>query len=189
MSLVSQDSFNLTIYLLAFIPVFLAYGLGQALTDCFQTDTDRISAPYRPLSRGVIAVRPVLIISLGGLVLLSGILIYLNLWNAVLCLLSIIGLATYTIIKKRYWFGGPFYNAWIVALLPVMGYLSISGESLLAISSENLILLLLLSFFSYANFVLIGYLKDISADREDGLPHTSRSVRLGCGCLDRRRFL
>ncbi len=36
--------------LLAFPPFFLAYGFGQALTDCFQTDTDRISAPERPLS-------------------------------------------------------------------------------------------------------------------------------------------
>jgi len=35
--------------LMAFIPFFLGYGFGQALTDCFQIDTDTISAPYRPL--------------------------------------------------------------------------------------------------------------------------------------------
>jgi len=32
---------------LAFSALFLSYGLGQALTDCFQTDTDALSAPYR----------------------------------------------------------------------------------------------------------------------------------------------
>jgi hypothetical protein len=31
---------------LAFFPFLLSYGLGQALTDCFQMDTDRISSPY-----------------------------------------------------------------------------------------------------------------------------------------------
>ena len=29
------------------IAFFLTYGLGQALTDVFQTDTDSISSPYR----------------------------------------------------------------------------------------------------------------------------------------------
>ena len=40
---------------LAFIPFFLGYGFGQALTDCFQTDTDKLSAPYRPLSKGILS--------------------------------------------------------------------------------------------------------------------------------------
>ena len=83
-------------------------------------------------------------------------------------LLSIFGLATYSIIKKKYWFGGPFYNAWIVALLPIMGYISITGESILDLSALRLSYLIIMSFFSYASFVLIGYLKDISADRVTG---------------------
>ena len=33
---------------------FVSYGFGQALTDCFQTDTDALSAPYRPLVRGLV---------------------------------------------------------------------------------------------------------------------------------------
>ena len=46
---------------------FLSYGFGQALTDCFQTDTDALSSPYRPLVRGEIARRDVLGVSLAGL--------------------------------------------------------------------------------------------------------------------------
>jgi len=168
MSLVFQESFNLQIYTLAFIPVFLGYGFGQALTDCFQLDTDRISAPSRPLSKGIISARAVMITSISGLIIISAILVYLNIWNAFLCLLSIIGLTSYSIIKKRYWFGGPLHNAWIVALLPIMGYISITGESILALSEPRILQLVILSFFSYTSFVLIGYLKDISADRETG---------------------
>jgi len=41
--------------LLVFVASFLSYGFGQALTDCFQTDTDALSAPYRPLVRGTVS--------------------------------------------------------------------------------------------------------------------------------------
>jgi len=151
----------------AFIPFFFGYGFGQALTDCFQTDTDKLSAPYRPLSKGVISIRSVLMVSITGLTL-SGILLYLlhplSLW---LCLLSVFGLATYSYIKKNFWFGGPFYNAWIVALLPIMGFFTA-----LQASEKNftptLYIYPAVSFFSYANFVLIGYLKDIVADKATG---------------------
>ena len=64
--------------LIAFIPLFLSYGLGQALTDCFQTDTDAISSPYRPLVRGIISKSQVLAVSLAGLTASVLILIYLN---------------------------------------------------------------------------------------------------------------
>jgi 4-hydroxybenzoate polyprenyltransferase len=168
MSIVFQESFNLQFYILGLISFFLAYGFGQALTDCFQMDTDSISAPSRPLSKGLIGVKAVMITSISGLIIVSAILVYINIWNVLICLLSIIGLATYSIVKKRYWFGGPFYNAWIVALLPIMGYISITGESIPDLSTPGLSQLVIMSFFSYASFVLIGYLKDISADRETG---------------------
>src|SRR5687767_4482618 len=41
----------------AAIVFFFGYGFGQALTDCFQTDTDKLSAPYRPLSKEIISIR------------------------------------------------------------------------------------------------------------------------------------
>ncbi len=59
----------------AFIPFFLGYGFGQALTDCFQTETDKLSAPYRPLSKEIISIRSVFIVSMTGL-FASGILFY-----------------------------------------------------------------------------------------------------------------
>jgi 4-hydroxybenzoate polyprenyltransferase len=152
--------------LLTFLPFFLGYGFGQALTDCFQVDTDSISAPYRPLSQGIVSPKSIGIVSVLGLVFCATILISYNYLNAIFGLMSIIGLATYSFFKKRFWFAGPFYNAWIVALLPIMGFLAMTDFGWYDLSNPDLVSVVLLSFFSYANFVLIGYLKDISADRE-----------------------
>jgi 4-hydroxybenzoate polyprenyltransferase len=168
MSLVQLDNISTTQYLLTFIPLFLGYGFGQALTDCFQMDTDKISAPYRPLSQGKISSSAVFWVSISGLVAISSVLVYLNIWNALLCLLSILGLAAYSIVKRRYWFAGPFFNAFIVVLLPIMGFISLSGGFLTSFLDSTLLKLLVVTFFSYSSFVLIGYLKDISADKETG---------------------
>lgn len=155
--------------MLVFAFFFLGYGLGQALTDCFQTDTDKISAPYRPLSQDLVTPLSVGLVSLVGLILGGIVLIWANVWNLPFAVLSVFGLATYSFFK-HYWFAGPFYNAWIVMLLPVMGYLSLSDADLrdLLHQPAEFYYILGLSFFAYANFVLMGYLKDISADRETG---------------------
>jgi len=156
---------------LAFFPLFLSYGLGQALTDCFQMDTDALSSPYRPLIRGDISRTQVLTVSLVGLV--SGVLILACLNPAILIPggLAVLGLLTYTIFKKTWW-GGPPWNSWIVALLPLigrwverdypLGRLFHSGDSWAFGLSVAAV------FFGYANFVVMGYFKDISADRQTG---------------------
>jgi len=169
MAFADYDSPIWTQRLLIFGAFFFSYGLGQALTDCFQIDTDRLSSPYRPLSQNLVTPFTVGAVSIVGLTLVGGILAWANIWNIPLVLLSIFGLATYSWVK-RFWFAGPFYNAWIVMLLPAMGYLSVSGSHLqdLLYQPGSFYYVLGLSFFSYANFVLIGYLKDISADRETG---------------------
>ena len=147
---------------------FLAYGFGQALTDCFQTDTDALSAPYRPLAQGKLGRTNVLLISLSGLVAGGAILVAYNPLNAILVTLGITGLATYTWFKRRWW-GGPFYNAWIVADLCLIGYAAGLGASEASWEWTNgLSLTLLAVFFAYANFVLAGYFKDVSSDRETG---------------------
>jgi len=152
---------------IALIPFFLGYGFGQALTDCFQTDTDKLSAPYRPLSKGIVSIRSVLVVSIIGL-LSSGLLFYLLhpvcFW---LSLLAVFGLATYSYVKKNFWFGGPFYNAWIVSLLVVMGYFATMDRATKLFPS-SLYPFVVITFFSYASFVLIGYLKDIEADKATG---------------------
>ena len=151
---------------LAFIPFFLGYGFGQALTDCFQTDTDRLSAPYRPLSRGELSVKAVGTISISGLLFCAFLLLYLDLISFLLSILAVFGLSTYSYIKKRIWWGGPFYNAWIVALLPLMGYFAVSAGN--PFNEQTILPYLLITFFAYASFVLIGYLKDIEADKATG---------------------
>jgi len=152
-------------FLMAFIPFFLGYGFGQALTDCFQIDTDSISAPYRPLVKKEVSPKSVGIVSIIGLFIISISVIYLNPYNFIWGALSVIGLITYTYFKRNFWFAGPFYNGWIVMLLPIMGYMAVSGIDLKGLASRNVLFLALLTLFAYANFVLIGYLKDISADR------------------------
>jgi len=157
----------LNFIVLGFLPLFLSYGFGQALTDCFQVDTDRLSAPYRPLSQGIVSKKAIGTVSLIGLVAGVGVLVFLNPWNAIAGTLSILGLATYTFFKRRYWFAGPFYNAWIVALLPMIGYVAMDRTGLPEHLKE-IVPVMALSFFAYTNFVLMGYLKDISADRATG---------------------
>ncbi|MFX0195498.1 MAG: UbiA family prenyltransferase [Candidatus Hodarchaeota archaeon] len=153
-----------------FLTFFLSYGFGQALTDCFQMDTDALSSPYRPLVQGVITHKQVLSVSLVGLLGGCLILFLLNPWTLILGLLCVIGLATYTYFKRRWW-GGPFYNAWIVALLPIIGKMAAMGtnNSSSVICERGILMPIVISvFFSYANFVLMGYFKDISADRASG---------------------
>jgi 4-hydroxybenzoate polyprenyltransferase len=158
---------------LAFVALFFSYGFGQALTDCFQTDTDSISAPYRPLVAGLISRRQVLTVSLVGLSAVVLVLAYLNPWVLTLGVLAVVGLLTYTFFKRTWW-GGPPWNSWIVALIPLMGRMvdrEWTPAALLRPGGANGIafLLAVLAVFSgYANFVVMGYFKDISADRATG---------------------
>jgi len=149
-----------------FLTFFLSYGFGQALTDCFQIDTDSLSSPYRPLTQGVISKKSVLAVSLIGIFIIGIILTAQALINSFLALFATFGLATYTYFKKRWW-AGPFYNAWIVSLLCLIACVAGSGTIQAALNTE-FCLVILVVFFGYANFVLAGYFKDISADRKTG---------------------
>ncbi len=149
-----------------FIASFLSYGFGQALTDCFQTDTDAISAPYRPLVQGIISRKAVLIASLVGLTMCSALFAAGNTINLAFGALAVGGLATYTWFKRRWW-GGPWYNAWIVCVLFLMGYFAgIDGDPIAL--PGRIIPLMIIAFSGYANFVIAGYFKDIEADRQTG---------------------
>lgn len=159
--------------ILAFLPLLLSYGLGQALTDCFQIDTDSLSSPYRPLVRGIVSRRQVMTVSLAGLAAGAATLGFVNLDILPLGLLAVAGLLSYTFFKRRWW-GGPFWNSWIVALLPLMGRLAGRDVTLAGLigpampEGRAFLFGVLTVFFAYANFVVMGYLKDISADRATG---------------------
>jgi len=152
---------------LAMLAFFLTYGLGQALTDTTQTDTDAISAPYRPLVRGEITKSAVVAVSLTGLAACALVFAWLNPWTLAVSLLCVVGLATYTPLKRRWW-GGPPWNSWIVALLPLIGWLSHGGRPWEALAQPGLGGAMLSAFGTYATFVLLGYLKDVEADRASG---------------------
>ena len=160
----------------AFLASFFSYGLGQAVTDVFQTDTDALSSPYRPLVRGEIAGGPVLAVSLGGLALCSATFVALCPANAFLALAAVVGLLTYTPMKRHAW-GGPFWNSWIVALLPVMGFFCGTRSVPAGPARSGLAGASLSVFFTYAVFVLLGYFKDVEADRRTG--YETLPVRFG----------
>ena len=160
------DNLSVSKSILIFLASFLSYGFGQALTDCFQTDTDSISSPYRPLTQGRISKTQVLIVSITGLVLCISVFTFYNSVNLLLGILSGIGLATYTYFKRKFW-SGPFYNAWIVGVLFLMAFLSGSDLSMIT-ENHKLVYGLSAVFWGYANFVLVGYFKDVEADRATG---------------------
>lgn len=153
-------------YLLLISAAFLSYGFGQALTDCFQIDTDSISSPYRPLTKGTVSRNQFLFISCIGLTYCVLVFAFFNSLNLVLGIISGLGLATYTTFKRRWW-GGPFYNSWIIGVLFIISSLSVIGHTTF-LFSYTFIFSLCSVFFGYANFVLSGYFKDISADRATG---------------------
>lgn len=168
--LASGPERSLSVIFLSFPVFFFAYGFGQALTDCFHVDTDSISSPYRPLVQGIISRTQVMVVSLIGLVLGSAVLLLFNPWAFLFGLLAVFGVSTYTYFKRRWW-GGPLYDAWIVAVLPLIGALVVSGpgfDPTLLFQNGILLPIMLSVFFSYANFVLMGYFKDISADKQSG---------------------
>ena len=148
---------------------FLSYGFGQALTDCFQLDTDAISAPWRPMIQAKLRRSRVLVVSLAGLLGVGAVLIAANPWNLPLVLAMVAGLATYTPFKRRWW-AGPPWNSWIVGLVCVSGILA--GLGLVGTGAGRTVLAttpiagtLVAVFFGYMNFVLAGYFKDMEADR------------------------
>lgn len=161
---------------LAFAALFLSYGLGQALTDVFQTDTDARSAPYRPLVRGVVGRRDVLLVSLAGLLACGVALAAANPWNLLLALLAVLGLLAYSPLKRTTW-GGPPCNGAVVALLPAMGFLCGEPSPARALADPLLLPAMTSVFGSYAVFVLLGYLKDVEADRATG--YVTFPVRFG----------
>jgi geranylgeranylglycerol-phosphate geranylgeranyltransferase len=163
--------------LLLALAFFLSYGFGQALTDCFQLDTDSLSAPYRPLVRGAIRRRDVLWVSLIGLLAVAAVFAAHNPLNVPLAIVAVLGLATYTFFKRRWW-AGPFYNAWIVVVLALVGYHAGAGRGQDQGGLSTVLAATLAAvFFGYANFVLTGYYKDISADRATG--YRTLPVRFG----------
>jgi 4-hydroxybenzoate polyprenyltransferase len=158
---------------LTFVPLFLSYGLGQALTDCFQTDTDALSSPYRPLVSGIVSARQIMAASFAGLAVTILMLVFVNPWIIIPGVLGVAGLLTYTPFKRTWW-GGPPWNSWIVALLPVIGRMADRHYGLKELFDfgdrhDAAFLAAVVSvFFAYVNFVVIGYFKDISADRKTG---------------------
>jgi len=154
--------------LLAAVAFGAAYGFGQALTDVTQTDTDALSAPYRPLGNGQIDPARLTVMALAGLAICSGILAWLAPLTLVFAAVGVAGLASYTHFKRSSWIAGPLWNSWIVATLPPMGAVITARQTGGHVDWLTTLLVSMLTLVAYANFVIVGYLKDIDADRATG---------------------
>jgi hypothetical protein len=96
----------------AFLAFFFSYGLGQALTDVFQRDTDGLSSPYRPLVRGELAPGAVIGVSLSGLAACAGVFFLLDSRTLALTAAAVVGATTRrqaAVVERA------LGNAWIVA--------------------------------------------------------------------------
>lgn len=150
--------------------LFWVYGFGQALTDVDQTDTDALSSPYRPLVSGTVRRDDVLFVSLSLLGICAVLLSFLSINALWIGGLQVIGLRAYTFFKRRWW-AGPPWNSWIVACVALLGFAvhfpNVSLPSLFEIVGDrpDFVAAILCLSFSYQVFVLIGYLKDVEADR------------------------
>lgn len=170
--------------ILVFPSFFLSYGICQAMTDVFQTDTDAISSPYRPLVRGEVTKTAVFGVSFAAISIGGLIMAYINPWLLVLSLVLILGLSTYVFFKRTWW-GGPPWNSWIAAMIPIGGRMidpSFHFSQALfptTPASMPMFYTVLLVFFAYCNFVVAGYFKDVSADRETG--YNTFQVTFGWG--------
>jgi len=118
----------------------------------------------------------VLIASLGGLTACAAVIVLLSPAAAVPAAIAIAMLATYTPLK-RLWWGGPPWNAAVVALLPLLGYMAAGTGLAEALADGTVRAAMVSSFGTYAVFVLLGYLKDVEADR--ATRYNTVAVRFG----------
>jgi 4-hydroxybenzoate polyprenyltransferase len=153
--------------ILAFITLLLSYGFGMALEDCFQMDTDKESGSGRPLSKGIIPVRSVMMASISGLLACAVVLYYLNPMSLFLSVLFFVGIYTYSFMKKRGGIRGVLHNSITLSLFPVIGYFTALPHQEYTIH-QNLWIVVAIVFLSYSNFSIMGHLKDIEADTKTG---------------------
>jgi 4-hydroxybenzoate polyprenyltransferase len=90
--------------------------------------------------------------------------------------ISVAMLATYTPLKRRWW-GGPPWNSAVVALLPLLGRMAGGGGLAEVLADGAVRAAMVSSFGTYAVFVLLGYLKDVEADR--ATHYNTVTVRFG----------
>lgn len=143
---------NRLLFLLAFLAFFLCYGFGKALTDelsKFKQDKHVIKTNST------------------GLVICACVITILNPWNILFAVLSIAALWGYVTLKRKSLLTGPLYLGIVIALLPVMGLLSMGGGIGDAIKPQML-WLYTFTLFSFGNLLLMSQLKVIQTDKSFG---------------------
>jgi 4-hydroxybenzoate polyprenyltransferase len=126
--------------------------------------------------RGEITRAQVLAVSIVALLAITALYAWLNPWTMIPAALAVAGIVLYTPFKRRWW-GGPPWNSWVVATLPLIGVLLGGGTPSEVLARGEVWLAMGSVYFSYAVFVLLGYFKDVEADRATG--YDTMVVRFG----------
>lgn len=147
----------------AIITTILATGAGMAINDYFDRDIDRINDPERPIPRGAVAPRTVLIFSL-ILFAIAGVLAFLlPLLATAIAVVNLVALIMYTEFFK----GLPGVGNLLVSYLG--GSTFLFGAAAVGKVNTPVIVLFLLAALSTFARELIKDIEDLEGDREEGL--------------------
>ena len=147
----------------AIITTILATGAGMAINDYFDREIDRINDPERPIPRGVVSPRTVLIFSL-ILFAIAGVLAFLlPLLATAIAVVNLVALVMYTEFFK----GLPGVGNLLVSYLG--GSTFLFGAAAVGKVNTPVIVLFLLAALSTFARELIKDIEDLEGDREEGL--------------------
>ncbi|WP_227379883.1 geranylgeranylglycerol-phosphate geranylgeranyltransferase [Haladaptatus halobius] len=147
----------------ATLTTILATGAGMAINDYFDRDIDRINNPERPIPRGAVAPRTVLVFSVVLFAVAGVLALMLPLLATGIAVLNLVALVTYTEFFK----GLPGVGNLLVSYLGGSTFLfgaAAVGQLSLAVG----ILFLLAALSTFAREV-IKDVEDLAGDREEGL--------------------
>ncbi|WP_227380238.1 geranylgeranylglycerol-phosphate geranylgeranyltransferase [Haladaptatus halobius] len=145
----------------ATITTILATGAGMAINDYFDRDIDRINNPERPIPRGAVAPRTVLVFSVILFVIAAGFALTLPPVAMGIAVVNLVALVTYTEFFK----GLPGVGNLLVSYLGGSTFL-FGAAAVGQLSPAVGVLLAALSTFARE---VIKDVEDLAGDREEGL--------------------
>jgi len=147
----------------AVVTTILATGAGMAINDYFDRDIDRINNPERPIPRGAVSPRTVLIFSLVLFAIAGTLALMLPMLATVIAILNLVALVTYTEFFK----GLPGVGNLLVSYLG--GSTFLFGAAAVGNLSPAVGVLFLLAALSTFAREVIKDVEDLAGDREEGL--------------------
>nr|WP_255666528.1 geranylgeranylglycerol-phosphate geranylgeranyltransferase [Haladaptatus sp. DYF46] len=147
----------------AIVTTILATGAGMAINDYFDRDIDRINDPERPIPRGAVAPRTVLIFSLILFAIAGALALLLSRLATAIAVVNLVALIMYTELFK----GLPGVGNLLVSYLGGSTFL-FGAAAVSQVNTPVFVLFLLAALSTFAR-ELIKDIEDIEGDREGGM--------------------